>query len=820
MTTFLRTVVLLALLVCLGPGGVAPMAFAQPKAAAEKEKPKVPTSEELDAWSSKVQTLLEEPTTQIDQLQAEREDLVRARNVALDAQANGQSSLDDLKARLDTLGPAPTDGATESPEITDRRASLEKQLNDAKVPILQAQEAVLRANGLIADLDRKLIQEFSENLVTRGPAPVLPRHWRETVEAISQASNEHLAVAQKALENEAFREALITKLPLRLLLLIVAVAVTFTVRMRLSNWIEKRLSVATRPRSVAWILALRNMNRIVLPTVGVGLLFAALRPEAWFADQPEVRFFAVPDFAWYLIGAGWLGGSLFAPRTANYRILPIDNVEARAGARLVMYLGVLLAFDSIIGSMIGIWRLTAAAQAVLYFPIIVLGAIQLLAAASLIRLIRRRISERVSGLGADAQTVGIGLHVLDLFGRLTKFAAAAAPALAACGFLAAARLLEFPLMQTIGLGGAALVVFDLISKTAVSLFSQQHDNESGPPNGGLIPVFVAILVFFACLPILGLIWGARPTDIAEAWRILSDGIVVGGVTLSPGVIVKFLLSFGIILGLTRLLQTVLRGTVLPRTRLDAGGRNAVIAGVNYIGFAIAAILGISAAGLDLTNLAIVAGALSVGIGFGLQTVVSNFVSGIILLIERPIKEGDWIEVGEFSGYVRGIRVRSTEIETFDRAAVIVPNADLVAGTVLNRTHSDMTGRLIVPVGVSYDSDPRQVERILLDIIEGHPLVLEDPAPSVLFMEFGADSMNFELRCRLRDVNFMLTVKSDVNFEIASRFRKEGISIPFPQRDVHITSADGLGELVQAAAAEAARAAVRAPEGRAAEDPAS
>jgi small-conductance mechanosensitive channel len=163
------------------------------------------------------------------------------------------------------------------------------------------------------------------------------------------------------------------------------------------------------------------------------------------------------------------------------------------------------------------------------------------------------------------------------------------------------------------------------------------------------------------------------------------------------------------------------------------------------------------------------------------------VSGIILLVERPVKEGDWIEVGGFSGYVRGIKVRATEIETFDRASVILPNSDLVAGTVLNRTHTGMVGRLQVPVGVTYDADPRKVEAILLGIAESHPLVLEDPAPRVLFLELGPDSMNFELRCWLRDVNFTLSARSDMNYEIVEQLAAARIRVQYYGRDLPLTA---------------------------------
>ncbi len=309
-------------------------------------------------------------------------------------------------------------------------------------------------------------------------------------------------------------------------------------------------------------------------------------------------------------------------------------------------------------------------------------------------------------------------------------------------------------------------------------------------------IWLRILFFFAILFIsisaLMYIWGSSQQRISSLINTVKSGINIGSMNFDLLNIVYALLILIIALGLLPFIKNQLVTSWLKHSNLSQGAKDATQTLVGYVGIAIAVLWALFVLGVNFKNVAIIAGALSVGIGFGLQNIVNNFVSGLILLFERPIRRGDWIVVGTTEGYVRDISIRSTVIETFDRADVIVPNSELISNQVTNWMLSSNIGRLKAAVGVAYGSDVSRVMEILKTIAESHPDVISnhpDYPIRTLFLNFGDSSLNFELRCFVKQVDSRLNIQSDINLSIDREFRKGGIEIPFPQRVVHMQNDD-------------------------------
>ena len=280
------------------------------------------------------------------------------------------------------------------------------------------------------------------------------------------------------------------------------------------------------------------------------------------------------------------------------------------------------------------------------------------------------------------------------------------------------------------------------------------------------------------------LWGLPGDFMLSLAKKLLFGFKIGGIEISLVAIAVGIIIFFGSLTLVRIIRKHLAENVLPKIDMDDGVRHSLVSGVSFIGFIISTLLAIIAVGVDLTNLAFIAGALSVGIGFGLQDVIKNLVAGIIILLERPFKVGDWVVLSGVEGTIRQINIRSTELLSFDKMSVIIPNATLISSTVTNKTHGDRMSRQSVAVGVAYGSDVEKVKQILLDCAAEHKLVLKNPAPYVLFKDFGSSSLDFELRCYVNDIWKGWTVPSELRYAINKRFIEEGIEIPFPQVVVH------------------------------------
>ncbi len=262
-----------------------------------------------------------------------------------------------------------------------------------------------------------------------------------------------------------------------------------------------------------------------------------------------------------------------------------------------------------------------------------------------------------------------------------------------------------------------------------------------------------------------------------------------GERITIGVIVTAIALLYLSLFASWLVQRILDEEVYPRKKVDQGVGISVNRLIHYAFVIIGAVIAMSTIGIGLQSLAVLMGAFGIGIGFGLQNIVNNFASGLILLFERSIKVGAVVQISGSWGKIKNLGLRATVVETFDHAELIVPNSDLVSTTVTNWTLSDRQIRIILKVGVAYGSDVKLVTSILHSVARENPFVMKFPEPSVLFMGFGSSSLDFEMRVFVSDIDNMLSLRSEMNREIDRQFREHNVEIPFPQSDLHIRTMD-------------------------------
>ena len=689
------------------------------------------------------------------------------------------------KTRLDELGEPPKDGQPpEAPIVTEERSRLIAERADINALTGEAEQLSTQASQLsnhITDLRRSL---FKDTLFKR-----------------TEISLNVFSAAGSSLVNEvsSFQRVVGSwwtfvwnYKPLQLLsaiFLSLLAAMLFLVGgyKFLGSHMERsafsgepgyirRLSVAF------WSTMVQSATVVAFLVASAFLLenFNVLRSDIAPIVFTAMGFTGLVYFVWRLTYA------VFAPKHPNWRLVRVSNTGAHHLTWAVLAMTVVNGFD---------YLLSGISEA-LYSPVI-LTVVKSFVASVIVGIILIIMSFMHPVMQKDADPAAPGQRLPRWMNVLFRLAGLFIIGACLTGYVGLARFVSTQIVVT----GAVLATMyiGILSGKAISKQGIFADSVAGSflyRRYGLGPVFLDQLGLVAGLgiyvvalafgvPLILFSWGFQPGDIENWGYRLLTGIPVGNTNISLLAVFGGIAVFAIGYIITRWFQRWLDNNVMARSKADAGVRNSVKTGIGYLGIAIAAIFGVSSAGLDLSNLALVASALSVGIGFGLQNIVSNFVSGLILLVERPFKVGDWVVTGATEGTVKRISVRATEIETFRRQSIIVPNSEFINSPVGNWTHRNRIARSEIPVGVSYEADPGKVMDILLELVRAQPLILKNPEPHVEFLRFGDFSLDFEVRFFLADLSDGLPVRNQLRIDILRRFREEGIDIASPQRNLNV-----------------------------------
>jgi potassium-dependent mechanosensitive channel len=682
--------------------------------------------------------------------------------------------LADVRSQIDRLGAAPEKGApAEAPSAAAERSRLDAEASELSGAIKTLEVTWWRARQAIDKITDLRLQLFVRSLTERMSSPLFPSLWTNIVRdapAVSWRLNYNATDWFSAVGRQWANVIVILGAATVLYLLLKAIAFRLTrYRVPLSGVSP---TFFERAASAAWIAPIRAVPGVVT-ALGlyaafdyVGLLYYPTAAPGGVALLRAVLIY---------IAVSSLLNAVFQPHQPERRLVSLSNRAARRICRLLKILAAIFAAD-LFFSAVGL---------ILYFPLSI-SVVQSL----------------IASLGFAWVLTGLLLTPFELYGETGTQAVsrdyprwlklplwiAVGAIIMACllGYVALGRFLAQQLMMTGVIALVATLLFLAIraftresssGRNSISLFLEEQIGLDGTRRRQLAWVtesLLTVVLAVIALPVLMLQWGFAGADIRDWTKSILFGFEVGSFKISLVRIIIGVMLFMALMFATRVIQRRLRQTVLTQPRMDAGIANSIDTAVGYAGALLAAVVAISYAGFDITNLAIVAGALSVGIGFGLQSIVNNFVSGLILLIERPIKVGDWVVIGNEQGNVKRISVRSTEIETFDRASLIVPNSELITGRVLNWTHRNAQGRVVLKFTAGPNADPRRVIDVLADCASRHPDILREPAPLAVFEGYTSTATEYSLRVLLPDINRGLKVQSDLRIAIFEALRHANI----------------------------------------------
>ncbi len=757
-----------------------------------------------------VQRYLQGPEQNAERSREYQEQVAKIRAEAWAAKGEAENDLRAVQRLLEALGPVPEEQAwPESEEIANERHALNERLLDAQARIGLAELMVAQADELsqaILRLSRKAAQR---QFLIRYPSildlDTFSAAWPELLQIVTILAAAPFAWIEEQ-PRERSRWFWVGPLAVTVLVALVGWMLRFLLLTHFGR--DPLIANPSYARRLGAAIA-EGLARGIFPAlIFVILIIMARQREAFVDSQFGLICIGLLTGAIPFILATAMARAVLAPELPAWRLLELTPRNARTVNRCIALLAAVVAIDFfIIVALDSFSAFSAAVTSVVAFPLIGLTVLGILKLSSS-RLWQLQPASSAAPPGAADGNVEAdreGVPAKPRGNRLWALVRGLAVTMTVAGLIAMVLgyywIAEYFLNNLVFTGmivGFLFLVRGLLAEVLGVAMPPSRQHQDGGAEGSTdvpsrqwyMPVVDTLLVlvgFLLSVPF----WIRHFASLEDVLLWLRQGLsefTIGSVTIA---VTDILLSLTVLLigvVLTRTLRRLLLQQVLPQTGLTSSVQHSIGVGILYVGIVLAVAFSIAALGLEFTHLALVAGALSVGIGFGLEGVVNNFVSGVILLFERPIKVGDWVVVGSEQGFVKRINIRATELETFEKSSVIVPNADLLANTVMNWTHKDQYGRVDVRVGVAYDADVDRVREILLDCAHRHPLVLkrnEALRAFVLFQDFGRNRLEFELRCYTGIVTERIFIASDLRFEIERRFQEAGIKIPLPQEVIHL-----------------------------------
>ncbi|MBV9970607.1 MAG: mechanosensitive ion channel family protein, partial [Xanthobacteraceae bacterium] len=752
------------------PPAAAQPAAAQPAAAQPTPLPEErPPEADLEAFKAELDDIskaFEDAHTE-DELLALRQRLAPLRDEIRQRVGVLEPRLKQITDRLAELGVAPAAGAApEDATIAAERSRLVGAQTEFDGAVKQARLLAGRGDELAEAINTRRRQIFTDRLFARSANLFDPGFWAGAAAAVPgefrtlrSILGSWMAVARATYDPTSVLAAAATLIAIGL----VAGLAIYWARRFTARPAPRRFDKALR--------ALVVLAAHALAAAGLIAAFVLVLRDHRLIPQPAADLLVGLAAGWAVAGFGrGVAVALFAPRESFRRIIPWADQAAVSYAAHLSWGAAALGLTILLSAL---HRASGAPLA----PVVATWA--LFAAAFVIIAVHLLWRSAQADFRAES-AVESGARLPWLRILLWPITIAVAVALAA-GYVGLAAFLAVRLLAVLAVGGAltvALVFVDAFATEVVASDTARGRRLAAvlgvTPNAlDLITALVSALVRLVLIVVAVLLLvgysGLFADDIANVFQISRWDFSVGGIDVAPSNIFAALAILLIGFVAVRAAQRWLESQFLPRTRLDAGLQNSIAALTGYSALVAVLALALGALGIDLQKIALIAGALSVGIGFGLQSVVSNFVCGLILLAERPIRVGDWVVVRNEEGWVRRISVRATEIETFDRATVIIPNQDFITGVVKNWTHGNTMGRVVVKVRVAFDSDAEKVLEVLRACGEDHPQVLRAPAPTVYLMGIGDIGLDFELRCLIANVEQSIAVATELRLEILRRF---------------------------------------------------